>query len=187
EDVAGVLEIEPLQMCVVQIDDAAPHETLGEIAAQRQRNPRIHLHVRREPGPSEITDRLGRKHGRVVDEYVQCAGFPARTLDEGLILLRLAEVRPNRPRLHTLALELGGKLLRLPLRAVEMEGDVDALLRQSERRLAADALAGTSNQSRSAMQRLEHACIPGEKSRSRTRTHHNRTGSATCRHEELKA
>src|SRR6185437_10180499 len=163
-----------------------PHETLGEIAAQRQRNPRIHLHVRRESGPSEVTDRFGRKDGRVVDEYIKCAEFPARTLDEGLILLRLAEVRPNRPRLHTLALELGGKLLRLPLRAVEMEGDVDPLLRQSERRLAADASASTSNQSRTALQCLEHACIPGAKSRSQTRIHHNRTGSATCRHAEPK-
>src|SRR6185437_1225889 len=135
----------PLQMRIVQIHDAAACETLGELTAQRQRNPRIHLHVRRESGPSEITDRLSGKHGRVVDEYVQRARFLARTLDEGLILPRLAEVCPNRPRLHTLALELGGKLPRLPLRPVEMKSDVDALLSQSERRLAADALAGTGN------------------------------------------
>lgn len=46
--VAGMSEVEPRQVRIVQVDDAATRAAAGEISAERQGHPGVDLDIRRE-------------------------------------------------------------------------------------------------------------------------------------------
>src|SRR5579885_2410864 len=82
QNVPRMSEVEPLEVRIVQVDDAAPIQPLREIAAERQRHPRIDLHIRREAGPGELGKSLDWEDGRVVDENIELSRHRACTSDE---------------------------------------------------------------------------------------------------------
>ena len=47
-----------LQAGIVQVDDLAAVNSLGERAAEDERNPCVHLHIRGQPGPAQVVQRL---------------------------------------------------------------------------------------------------------------------------------
>ena len=140
----------------MQVDDLAVANSLSEGAAEDERNPRIDLHIRRQPGPGQIVQRLGWKDRSVVDQDIQTVRCLPGPFDERLILVRTAEIRLNRPCLHAFLLQLLCELASFAVGAVEVGDDVDSPVSESQRHIAADSLRGAGDQGRFAFQFIDH-------------------------------